>query len=172
VKVRAIATLTDGTWRRVDYVQTDQTEQSQIGDWQFAVQRALPPAAWESWVPENWALGMDVLFNDLAGTGPPGPAKFAQALGRPLSDIQDVQLYIQYWARRNADIHSGANATARDDLVRVDYNTRNLLDVSFTLSQFVDYSEDANGSYVLPAPPPKIQQAALHDTIAVRNVGR
>jgi hypothetical protein len=46
------------------------------------------------------------------------------------------------------------------------------MDVSVTLSEFVDYIEDANGNYVLPAPPPKPQQAALHDTIVVRNAGR
>jgi len=172
VQVRAIVTFTDGTQRQVDYVRTSQTEQSQIGAQQFAVKRALPPSAWESWVPENWALSMDVLFSEFPGTGPPGPAKFAQDAGRPVTDVRDVQLYIGYSARRNADIHSGASATARDDLVRVDYSTRNVMDVSFTLAEFVDYTEDANGNYVLPAPPPKPQQAALHDTIAVRNAGR
>jgi type II secretory pathway pseudopilin PulG len=172
VKVRAVATLSSGAVRWRDYTETDQTEQDQMGEWQFAVKRELPPSTWASWLPDNWAVSIDVLFNNLDTTGPPGAAKFAAALDVPLSQITDVRLYIQYWARRNADIFTGANATGRDDLVRVDYSTRNLLDVHLTLSEFEDYVEDAGGNLVLPAPPPKVQQAALHDTVAVRNAGR
>jgi len=172
VKVRLVANFSGGGSRHWDYVEVNQEEQDQIGPLQFAVRRELPPANWESWVPENWALSMDILFNNLDITGPPGPAKVAAALGMPLGNVTDVQLHIQYWARRNADIFRGANATARDDLVRVDYSTRNMIDVNLTLSAFADYVEDTNGNFVLPAPPPKPQQAALHDTIVVRNVGR
>ena len=172
VKVRAIATLSGGGTRWMDYAQTDQLEQDQIGEWQFAVKRPLPPANWASWVPENWAISMDILFNNLDLTGPPSPAKFADALRVPLNQITDVQLYIQYWGRRNADLFRGASSTARDDLVRVDYNTRNVLDVNLTLWEFDDYTEDANGDLVLPTPSPKTQQAALHDTLIVRNAGR
>jgi hypothetical protein len=56
--------------------------------------------------------------------------------------------------------------------LRVDYSTRNVLDVSLTLAKFTDYVEDTNGNLVQPAPPPMAQQAALHDTIVVRNAGR
>jgi len=174
VKVRAVANLNGGGVRWIDYAETDQLEQDQIGEWQFAVKRELPPADWASWVPENWALSMDLLFNNLDTTGPPGPAKFAAALGVPLNQITNVELRIQYWARRNADIFGGGGTTptARDDLVRVDYNTRGLIDLNLTLSEFTEYFEDATNTYVLPAPPPKRQQVALHDTLVVRNAGR
>lgn len=172
VTVCAVAHLSGGGWRSRDYTRTEQMEQSQIGEWQFAVRRDLPPPSWAPWVPDNWALNMDVLFNDLELTGPPGPAKFAAALNVPLSSIADVQIIIRYWARRNADIFRGASSTGRDDIVRVDYNTRSLIDVHLTLSEFTDYVEDANGNLVIPAPPPKPQQATQHDTLVVRNAGR
>jgi type II secretory pathway pseudopilin PulG len=173
VTMRAVANLSGGTIRWIDYAQTQQLEQDQIGEWQFAVKRELPPANWASWIPENWALSMDLLFNNLEFTGPPGPAKFAAALGVPVSQVSNVELQIEYWARRNADIFAGGSATptARDDLVRVDYNTRGLIDLNLTLSEFAEYEEDATNTYVLPPPPPKRQQVALHDTLVVRNAG-
>jgi prepilin-type N-terminal cleavage/methylation domain-containing protein len=167
VKVRAVANLTGGGMRWFDLVQTDQYQQSQIGRWQFAVRRALPPSNWASWLPDEWATEMDILFSDRPVIGPPGVAKFA-ALGM---NVDSVDVYIQYWARRNADLFS-ANPTARDDIVCVDYHTRGVLDVTLAVSEFVDYMEDIDGNKTVPAPPPYTEQAVLHDTVAVRNAGR
>ena len=167
VKVRAVANLTGGGTRWFDFVQTDQYQQSQIAMWQFAVRRSLPPSNWAPWLPDDWATEMDILFSNRPVIGPPGVAKFA-AMGM---NVDSVDVYIQYWARRNADLFS-ANPTARDDIVCVDYHTRGVLDVTLTVSEFVDYMEDIDGNKTVPAPPPITEQAALHDTVAVRNAGR
>ncbi|HJN14174.1 MAG TPA: hypothetical protein QGH10_01725, partial [Armatimonadota bacterium] len=65
--------------------------------------------------------------------------------------------------------HRGNASTGRDDVVRVDYNSRNVLDVGLKLSEFEDYMEDGDGNYIVPAPPPTAQTASLHDTVTVRN---
>lgn len=167
VKVRVVANLTGGGMQWFDLVQTDQYQQNQIGTWQFGVRRSLPPASWAPWLPDDWAVEMDILFNDRAIVGPPGVAKFA-AMGL---SVDSVDVYIGYWARRNADLYS-ATPTGRDDRVCVDYHTRNVLDVTLTVGEYVDYMEDVDGNKAVPAPPPITQQAALHDTVAVRNAGR
>jgi prepilin-type N-terminal cleavage/methylation domain-containing protein len=169
VKVRVVANLSGGETRWFDLVQSDQYEQDEIGAWQFAIRRELPPQNWEPWIPEDWATSIDVLFNNRPAIGPPGVAKFA-AMG--MNNVTSIDIYIQYWARRNADIYRGPGSTGRDDIVCVDYHTRNVLDVSLTVADFVDYMEDAQGNRAIPAPPPMTQQAALHDTVAVRNAGR
>lgn len=167
VRVTVVANFSSGGPRSWELTKTNQMEQDAIGDWQFAVRRDLPPTSWEPWIGEEWATSIDILFNDYPGTGPPGPAKFAQ-WG---ATVSSVDIYVDYWARRNADIHRATDATGRDDIVRVDYHTRNALDVDLTLSEFVDYLEDSAGSLVVPPPPPQTQQASLHDAVVVRNAG-
>ena len=167
VKVRVVANLSAGGIRWFDLVRTDQYEQDEIGLWQFAVRRSAPPPNWAPWLPDDWAIDMDILFNNRAVTGPPGVAKFA-AMGL---SVDDVDIYIQYRARRNTDLFS-ASPTGRDDIVAVDYHTRNVIDVTLTVGEYVDYMEDVDGNKAPPAPPPIAEQAALHDTVAVRNAGR
>jgi len=168
VRVRMIANFAGGGSQAWDLVKTNQQEQDAIGPWQYAVRRELPPTNWAPWLPEDWATSMDILFNNLPVVGPPGPTKLAAA---GIGNVTSVDLVIDYWARRNADIHRGNVSTGRDDIVRIDYNTRNVLDVDVGLAEFVDYQEDVDANLVIPPPPPPTPQVALNDTVIVHNAG-
>ena len=169
VSVRVIANLQAGGSRWWDLVKTNQQEQSQIGSNQFALRRELPPTNWAQWLPDDWATSIDVLLPDALDPrdAAPGPPKFDALLGPGV--VSSVDIVVTYWARRNADIHRGNSSTGRDDVVRVDYNSRNVLEVGLKLSEFEDYMEDMDGNYIVPAPPPTAQTASLHDTVTVRN---
>jgi hypothetical protein len=113
---------------------------------------------------------MDLLFSSTDATGGPGPRRFEAIFGA--GTIDSVVLHITYWARRNADLFRGATATGRDDLVRVDYNTRDVIDASVKLSEYADYVDDGSGNLTLPPPERTPKQASLSDTIIVRNAAR
>jgi hypothetical protein len=56
--------------------------------------------------------------------------------------------------------------------VRVDYNTRDVIDASVKLSEYADYVDDGSGNLTLPPPERTPKQASLSDTIIVRNAAR
>jgi len=186
VKVRAVVNLGSGANARKwwwDFVRTDQYQQEAIGPWQFAVRRSLPPSTWAPWLPRDWATSMDILFNTFLRkrpdgqyepdpAAPPGVPRFETIFGT--GNVSSVEIHILYWARRNADIFTrgGILPSGRDDIVRVDYNTRDTIDVNLKVSGYVDYMDDGTGNLAMPAPPPQPRQASLTDTIIVRNAAR
>jgi len=175
VKVRVVVNVDTGTDVRDwywDFVRTDQVQQDAIGPWQFAVRRSLPPSTWAPWVPMDWATSMDILFTNSDPAGPPSVSRFEAIFGA--GNVNSVGIHVLYWARRNADIFTrgGLDRSGRDDIVRVDYNTRDIIDVNLKVSGYVDYMDDGNGTFAIPAPPPQPRQASLTDTIIVRNAAR
>jgi hypothetical protein len=113
---------------------------------------------------------MDVLFNNSDPIGPPGVPRFEAMYGA--GNVSNVEIRLRYWARRNADIFRTTAPSGRDDLVRVDYNTRDVIVAQLKLSQFQDYIDDGSGDLVVPPPPPNPRVASLADTVVVRNAIR
>ncbi len=129
------------------YAETTNTNQSQIGLRQFAVMLS------------NHNQRAEVRFNELQ---PPSPQVFS-----PTPTTFDI--YIQYYFRRNYDPAFPDN----DDIIKIDYSTREIMNLGLTLQRYFDPEPDPNDASVLIVPSDATKdRVSVQDQARVRNLGR
>ncbi len=124
VKVRLLVRFQGGGYQFYEMVPTDNYDQEKIGKWQYCV------------VPLQDGRSAKVLFNMY---DPPSPDWFGGAAA-----LQGFAIEIRYYMRRNfGQDASGADV---DDVVVVDYSTRNIINIDLTLSAFRELEAAAPGA--------------------------
>ncbi|MCD6359513.1 MAG: type II secretion system protein [Armatimonadetes bacterium] len=156
VKVRVVAQDdASGRWYQATYTETTNTNQDEIGRRQFAV------------VLSDYNQRGEVRFNERR---PPSPRFFdADGDGALDRDLRSFYVYIEYYFRRNYDAANPQN----DDIIKVDYSTRDVMNVTLTLQRYFDPEPDPNNSDVLIIPADAtLDRVSVQDQIQVRNMGR
>ncbi len=141
------------------YTETTNTDQSQIGDRQFAV------------VYSSHNQVAEVRFNELR---PPSPRLFdtngdhvvdSSDLGGPTLEYFGV--YIQYYFRRNYDPAAPEN----DYIVRADYSTQEIINLHLRLQRYWEPEPDPTNpdALIIPADATP-DQVSLKDQVTLRNL--
>ncbi len=141
---------TVGRMYQTAYTETTTIDQAQIGEEQYAV------------VSSDHGQRAEVRFNELQ---PPSP----RMLTRAGIAVQDFGIYIQYYYRRNYDPAAPEN----DYIVKVDYSTQEIINLSLALQRYVTPVADPSNPDALIIPPDASpDRVALQDQVQVRNLSR
>ncbi len=141
--VRVVATLTDGSVRRAEYSVTQEYDQEQIGQYQFAQ------------FQQGDDRRCEIRFNRWS---PPSPEMFGTLSG--------FYIDILYYHRRNFDATSN-----RDDIVIVDYSTAELMNIALTLSMYVEPEPYSGVADVMVVPSDnRAPSVTMRDQVKVRNI--
>lgn len=156
VRVRVVAQDADsGQWYQTTYTETTNTNQAEIGPRQFAV------------VLSDHNQRGEVRFNELR---PPSPRLFdGDGDLSPDRNLASFAIYIEYYFRRNYDAANPDN----DDIIKVDYSTREIINLTLTLQRYVEPEPDPNNTSVLIVPADATaDRVSVQDQARVRNMGR
>lgn len=143
VVVRVVATLADGRVRRAEYSATGEYDQEQIGQYQFAQ------------FQQGDDRGCEIRLNRWS---PPSPEMFGALSG--------FYIDILYYYRRNFEPTSN-----RDDIVVADYSTAELMNISLTLSMYVEPEPYSGMADVMVVPSDnRAPSVTVRDQVKVRNI--
>lgn len=150
VRVWVTATWkSSGYTQTIEYTPTSDTNQSELGPTQFAV------------VPDDNNLGGEIRFSKYY---PPSPDQYGAA-----DTLSALTIYIYAFTRENYD---PANNYITDT-IRADYWTRDIINVTLQLSQYVDLEPDATQPAALVLPQRgRPATILMRDQVSVHNPGR
>ncbi len=162
--VRVVVWARDSAGRAYQavYSETTTTDQSEIGDRQFAV------------VYSDYNQRAEVRFNELA---PPSPRLFDRN-GNFVVDAGDFPggatldsfgIYIQYYFRRNYD----PTAPQNDFIIKADYSTNQVINLELALQRYYELEPDPNNADALIIPADATpDRVAAQGQASVRNLSR
>jgi prepilin-type N-terminal cleavage/methylation domain-containing protein len=156
VQVRVVAQDAGGQRYQTAYTETNNTNQAEIGRRQFAV------------VLSDYDQRGEVRFNELT---PPSPRLFDgnDPNWTPDITLSSFDVYIRYYFRRNYD----ASQPDNDDIIKVDYSTRRVMNLGLTLQRYFEPEPDPDNSAVLIIPADATpDRVSVQDQAQVRNLGR
>jgi prepilin-type N-terminal cleavage/methylation domain-containing protein len=149
VRVWVTATWASGGYTQtIEYTPTADTNQSELGPTQFA------------FVPDDHNLGGEIRFSKYY---PPSPDQYG-----PANTLSALTIYIYAFTRENYD-----PTTFVTDSIRADYWTRDIINVTLQISQYVDLEPDEQQPAALVLPQRgRPATILMRDQVTVRNPGR